>query len=561
MRAAKHLSLVSAPETPAVAENGAWARATAVQRNRAMSRGRLIQPLLAQITLGVSAGAAVNNLLSRIDAGQVDKATCDLARELGRGGKPVSRATLLNWIKAYQAHGREGLLDSYKGRQRKAKGWEVHARNLIALGHGITDGAVARMLQQEGFDVQGWEVNRFRRTLPASITNRRNLSAREYRDKHKPHRLLTWENVPPGVYYISDGNCAPVYLRHPTGSRPWRAEITPVLDAGSRYWVGYQIGEFESGWDTALALRNAITREGCHVPSIFKSDGGPGFENNMLGDSVDGFYTRLGITKDTSIPGNPKGNGLIERFHRTVKDEFLKKLPGYCGKDASRDKVKQYLKRVKTGESQLMSLAQFVDALEAFRHWYNHERGHDSLGGATPASLWAQREVCELADKRLLDLWMRDEVTVRRGRVHQQRRIYQDPELEHYNGQRVKLEYRPYDGSYVRVLDLQERWLCDADLVTPVDGTPMSHLERAGRKKLEMQVRRLELKKQEKIDRSHLAITHEDYLNDLDEFEPAGGEVLPDRSNETAANFFAAADKPDPSPVSDQDQWDWDDFI
>jgi transposase InsO family protein len=68
-----------------------------------------------------------------------------------------------------------------------------------------------------------------------------------------------------------------------------------------------------------------------------------------------------GIKHKRTRPYRPQTNGKVERFHRTLADEWAYARP-YRSERERRE------------------------ALPAFLHWYNHHRGHTALGGKPPAT-------------------------------------------------------------------------------------------------------------------------------------------------------------------------------
>ena len=72
-----------------------------------------------------------------------------------------------------------------------------------------------------------------------------------------------------------------------------------------------------------------------------------------------GFLNRCGVASAYIEKGKPWQNGFAESFHGRLRDEFLNQEVFLSVRDA----------RVRT---------------EAWRHWYNGERPHSSLGYKTP---------------------------------------------------------------------------------------------------------------------------------------------------------------------------------
>jgi putative transposase len=88
------------------------------------------------------------------------------------------------------------------------------------------------------------------------------------------------------------------------------------IDDHSRAIVGYRFGFAEDTVRLAAALRPALAARG--VPQAIYVDNGSAF--------VDAWLLRacasLGIKLTHSTPGRPQGRGKIERFFRTVRDQF-----------------------------------------------------------------------------------------------------------------------------------------------------------------------------------------------------------------------------------------------
>jgi transposase InsO family protein len=153
-------------------------------------------------------------------------------------------------------------------------------------------------------------------------------------------------------------------------SRWWLANGTPVgiagsLDDHSRYVVALRAcaGDADAGlvWDVILA---GIAE--CGIPLMSLSDNGIVYTGRFH-DHESAFELNLralGVRTINSTPFHPQTCGKIERFWQTLK-KWLK----------ARDPA--------TTIDELNTL------LEKFRHFYNYQRHHRALGGATPADAFA----------------------------------------------------------------------------------------------------------------------------------------------------------------------------
>jgi putative transposase len=92
------------------------------------------------------------------------------------------------------------------------------------------------------------------------------------------------------------------------------------LDDHSRAVVGHRWGYSEDSVRLAAALRPALAARG--VPEGVYVDNGSAFIDKALLRAM----ARLGIKLIHSTPGRPQGRGKIERFFRTVRDQFLVEL-------------------------------------------------------------------------------------------------------------------------------------------------------------------------------------------------------------------------------------------
>src|SRR6478752_5598444 len=89
------------------------------------------------------------------------------------------------------------------------------------------------------------------------------------------------------------------------------------LDDHSRVAVGYRFGFAEDTVRLAAALQPALGSRG--VPGSVYVDNGSAFVDNWLLRAC----AVLGIRLVHSRPGQPQGRGKVERWFRTVREQFL----------------------------------------------------------------------------------------------------------------------------------------------------------------------------------------------------------------------------------------------
>lgn len=111
----------------------------------------------------------------------------------------------------------------------------------------------------------------------------------------------------PGDAYTADGHCFDGEVAHPYHGRPFRPEITPVLDVATRRLIGWSIDLAESGLAVLDALRIACETFG--VPAIFYTDNGSGFKNQMMTSAGTGIMHRLGITPEAGAQSRHRHPG------------------------------------------------------------------------------------------------------------------------------------------------------------------------------------------------------------------------------------------------------------
>jgi putative transposase len=439
-----------------------------------------------------------------------------------------NRATLYRWLAQYQAAQTAGSLaplePQHRGRQRADWGWEVRALHLWQQPSKPAASEVARQLREEGqASATEPRVRRYLASLPSTVLERGRLGPRLRRAKGD-YVARTTEGMAAGLCYVGDGHTIDVYLCHPTGRRPFRAELTVWLDWRSRCVAGWWLSESESGLTTLFSLSHAI-RTHDHVPPMIHVDNGSGFKAQIHTDEAIGFLARWGITSMFALPYNARSK-IVERFFGTLEGSFGKRWPSYCGDDMDEEARAAILKRFKKDPAALPSVEQYKEALAGWLDGYHREE-HPEIKGKSRAQVWAEELKANPPGPGAGLWWPRVERTVNRRRVELDGRFYRHSALDAFNKTdlrdgKVWVEYDVHDDATVRVLTKEGRWICDAELAHKKPAIPASRVVEAELKSERAKVKRLESHIQEVHDRAALVT---DAGQSLRAIEDATGEV------------------------------------
>ncbi len=279
--------------------------------------------------------SAMNQLEEMAHSGTLPveiQAVVPLANGKQGAERTISAKTLTRWRGLWLKDGKNPLALAPKKRETTLPCW---APALEAFWRKGSNPALPAILEEMAEQAAG------RITIPSYGQARRYLQSlgeveREKGRKTgislenlKPHRRRDTSTMYPGDAYTADGHCFDAEWAHPFTGKPFRPEITPVLDIFSRKCVGWSIDMAESGLAVLDALRIACELFG--PPVYFYTDNGKGYKNQMLTADGTGILSRLGIVPKYSRPRNPKAHGISERGHRTILVKAAKQLCSYIG--------------------------------------------------------------------------------------------------------------------------------------------------------------------------------------------------------------------------------------
>lgn len=333
----------------------------------------------------------------------------------------------------------------------------------------------------------------------------------------RPFIRRGFENLLPGDIYSADGHTFDAEVQHPLHGRPFRPEITTMVDIATRKAVGWSVGLAESAFAVLDALRDAAMKAG--IPAVFYVDNGSGYKNEMMLDVSTGFMARLGIKMVNSLPYNSQARGVIEKLHQTIWINAAKSLPGYIGWDMDREAklatFKLSRKAIAQGQQAaampLMAWTRFVAFCEEKVAEYN-DRPHRSLPKITdpatgrrrhmtPNEKWALHvaqgfEAHRVTDDEARPLFRPQMLrTVRRCEIELLGNRYFARALEEFHGEQLRVGYDIHDPQIVWVYDDEGRFLCTAELdANKRDYMPKSLIDRAREKRATGREKRLEAK-------------------------------------------------------------------
>ena len=320
---------------------------------------------------------AIELLLRQLKTGELSPYLAERlerANDRKNSDRNLSERTLKRWIADYKQHGETGLAPTRREADVNVPTW---ATDFLRCYQRPTKPSVeasyaefADKYSSERPSIH--QVRRFLNKLSINARERGRCSAQEAK-AYKPFNRRNTLNMLPGEVYTADGHTFDAEVLNPRTGKPYRPEITTVIDVATRRALGFSVGEAESHIVVLDALRDAVQRGGMFV--MFYVDNGPGYKNNTVREVVE----RLGGSVIHALPYNSQARGLIERAHQTIWVNAAKKIPSYLGADMDRHAghkvhkiTRQQLRDV--GSTSLMpTFAEFRAGAEAEIEAYNHK--------------------------------------------------------------------------------------------------------------------------------------------------------------------------------------------
>lgn len=355
------------------------------------------------------------------------------------------------------------------------------------------------------------QVRRFLDKLGTVTRERGRMGPRELKNI-QPFVRRDFSHLEPNDIWTADGHCFDAEVQHPLHGRPFRPEITAILDIATRRCVGWSIDLAESGTAVADAIRYAAERNG--IPAIFYVDNGGGYQNAMMKDETTGLMSRLGTDMRHSIAYNSQARGVIERAHQTIFVQAAKQLPSYIGAAMDREarlaQFKVTRKALKHGGAiPLIPFDVFIQFIESRVADYN-AKAHRSLKGTSPDLAWRAFEARGWEAHTLkaedTDTLFRPRVTrtIQRAEINLFTNIYFARELAEFHGIDAQIAYDIHDPSRIWVYTPEGRFICEAQ----ANGNrrhymPVPVVQQAREKRAKGRLARVDAKRDEILEELH----------------------------------------------------------
>ena len=258
-------------------------------------------------------------------------------------------ATIENWYRAYKSGGFDALLPAGRsdaGKPRKLDDeLQEQIRYLKTNYPRISAAAIYRQLQDNGSirqsEISESTINRYINQLALERKTTNNQDMRRY---ERPHINEVW---------CGDSSVGP-YLKTPDGKKH-KLYIIALIDDASRFITGVDIFYNDNFVNLMSVMKSAVAKYG--RPKLFNFDNGSAYKNRQM----ELLAARIGSTLNYCRPYTPTAKAKIERWFRTMKDQWMASLD-----------IRDF-----------HSLYELRGNLLAWVHLYNNTP-HASLNGKTP---------------------------------------------------------------------------------------------------------------------------------------------------------------------------------
>lgn len=462
------------------------------QRDIAENRLYLVRFVQQQVHAGVKKTHAIEKLVEDAQASTLPEAIQQAvakANAKAGEGRGVSRRTLIEWIKAVEDAEKRKLpviaALAPKPRRTEIPAWAPFLMKLWAQPQKPALAAVVELLPQHlpaGVECPSYQqAYRFLTEKVGNVEAQKGRMGSRDIKNIKPFIRRDTSFMLPTQVYTADGHCFDAEVAHPIHGKPFRPELTVILDVATRRVVGWSVDLAENTFAVLDALRMACCEHG--IPAIFYVDNGSGYKNQILEDQSRGVLARLNITVEHSLPYNSQAKGLMERSHQSIWVKAAKQLPTFIGKPMDAEAAQKVHKLTRkeiavVGQKPLPSWNDFLLYVELKVEQYNN-KPHKGLKrivdpvtfkkrDQTPNEAWAEAleagtPIHKVGDWDAQDLFRPYQARkVLRCEISLFNNIYFSRALEEYHGDTVLVGYDIHDAEKITVRNVDGQFICHA---------------------------------------------------------------------------------------------------
>ena len=261
---------------------------------------------------------------------------------------------------------------------------------------------------------------------------------------------------------IADHTLVDLVVSLPGNAKPRRPWVTSFMEPSTRAIAGLAVSVRPHRGVVLAALGEAIRERAELTPAhgkpwIVRFDNGLEF----LAKTIRSAALDLGFAPVPLRRRSPWLNGKIERWHQTMTQELIRRLPHWTDGPKREDGSLAV-----PADVEPLAIEVFIALLLEWVAEYNYQRPHSALDGHTPGEAWQQDATpLRLASEQDLRRYLLEcpgtRMVEARG-VKLLNRWYTSDELQDYVDRRVELRRMPHDDRWVEIYADGE-WVCRAE--------------------------------------------------------------------------------------------------
>lgn len=310
---------------------------------------------------------------------------------------------------------------------------------------------------------------------------------------HRDNSLLSVGDV-----WVADGHTIAFDVINPKTGKAQRMTMIMVMDWASRYPVGAALAFTEDSQHIQLAFRNGFLNWGA-LPKYVYLDNGKAFRSKLfnekwqehdLSSDLAGIFPRLGIQVAFAESYNAKAK-IIERFFKTFQEQFERFIGTFRGASIA-DKPATLMRNEKWArkmyESTPPTIEEAMQMIGFYVRYIYGENPHSGLNGRKPYEVFNNASIPDVrkVETNRLNFLMMSAVrkTLRNNGIVLNKLQYWDTALMEHIGKEVVIRYDLADLRWIAVYDLQDNFLCQAEVRKAQDpfihlsmDNPISHAE------------------------------------------------------------------------------------